>query len=148
MNADDRKTAIVNRLRAKLAKKEVEKRREDAFSQYLTIAKENAYEAYVKYVEEKGKAWGIPYKPHPITDFQWKQCVLCRKTIADDPYGHNPFPLCEVEDNDARACSKCNDAFVLPARLRCMEAKADTPEEARECIREYEKEVRVLLKTA
>lgn len=144
---DARKNLVLNRLRTKFAKKEVEKRRLDAYNQYLGLAKENAYEAYCENVMKKNEQWGTHGKPHPITDFKWETCVLCRKIIADDPYGHNPFPLCEIEDHDSRACSACNDAFVLPARLRCMEAKAESPEEARESIREYEKEVRTLLKT-
>jgi len=143
MNATmDRKTAIVNRLRTKLAQKEVEKKRMDAFKQYQTIAKENAYEAYCEGVKEQNEKHGTHWKPHPISDFQWKQCVLCRNIIADDPYGHNPFPLCEVEDTESRACGRCNAEHVISARIVCMKNDYASPEEAREACRPMEAEIR------
>lgn len=130
MDATNRKSAVVNRLRAKLAKKEVEKKHLEAYNQYATIAKENAYEAYCESIKEQNEKHGTKWKPHPITDFQWAKCCLCGNTIADDPYGHNPFPLCEVEDYESKACGRCNDEYVVPARIVCMKRECATPEEA------------------
>jgi|TARA_R110000765_G_scaffold90843_1_gene172639 hypothetical protein len=50
-------------------------------------------------------------------------CVLCGESLADNAKpahvainwlnGHNPDPLAPT----GRACDKCNDALVIPARL-------------------------------
>ena len=142
MDAQNRKSAVVNRLRAKLAKKEVEKKHMEAYEQYRTIAKENAYEAYCESIKEQNKKHGTKWKPHPITDFQWKQCCLCGNTIADDPYGHNPFPLCEVDDYESKACGRCNSEHIITARIVCMRENLGSPEEARESCRPLEAELR------
>ena len=85
-------------------------------------------------------------RPHPISRFKWVPCLLCRKVITDDPYGHNPFPLCEVDDQESRVCGSCNASFVLPARLRCIEADIKSPSEARVFLADYEKDVYALFK--
>lgn len=139
---NSRKDTIVNRLRAKLAQKEVKTKHREAYTQYLTIAKENAYEAYCEGIKTQNEKHGTQWKPHPMSDFQWTPCCLCGGIIADDPYGHNPFPLCEVEDADAKACSKCNADHVIPARIVCMKNDYASPEEAREACRQMEAEIR------
>lgn len=78
-----------------------------------------------------------------------KQCCLCRNPLdLDQPHGHNPFPLCDVDDYESRACFRCNAFYVMEARVRCMtdgEEKADSPEKAavwcrpfRDCVRRKE----------
>lgn len=54
--------------------------------------------------------------PHPYSSFQWEDCCLCGNVIVDDPYGHNPYPLCE-DEGDARCCGKCNQTYVVPTRI-------------------------------
>ena len=118
----------ITRLRKELATRAAatQKTREEDYRVYCEKLKKNPYGG----------------QPHPITSFKWLPCCLCRKTIVDDPFGHNPFPLCEIEDNESRACSKCNLDFVLPWRMRCMEEDLTSPEAAREFIRTYEEGVR------
>lgn len=78
-----------------------------------------------------------------------KQCCLCRNPLdADNSFGHNPFPLCDVDDYESRACNRCNAFYVVDARIRCMtdgEERADSPEKAavwcrpyRDCVRRKE----------
>jgi hypothetical protein len=69
------------------------------------LARVKGYEAHVASVEEKNKFFGANWNPHAFSSFQWKPCVLCRKEIRDDPYGHNPAPLAKK----GVCCSKCND---------------------------------------
>ena len=72
------------------------------------------------------------------------RCCLCQE-LLDTPYGHNPFPLCDVDDTTSRACSSCNSMYVISARLLTMEEDVETPEEARASVRFYEDGVRRML---
>ena len=76
------------------------------------LARVKGYEAHVASVQEKNKFFGANWNPHFFSSFQWKPCVLCRKEIRDDPYGHNPAPLAKK----GVCCSKCNDR-VCDARM-------------------------------
>lgn len=46
-------------------------------------------------------------------------CVICKAEIKTDIYGwskgHNAEPV-----SKGRCCSHCNEAFVIPLRLRIM----------------------------
>jgi len=106
---DERVQRLVS-IRAGLA----QKRREDEeeFARYKAaatteteLARVKGYEAHVASVEEKSREFGVDWNPHLFGSFQWKPCVLCRKEIRDDPYGHNPAPLAKT----GVCCSKCND---------------------------------------
>ena len=60
-----------------------------------------------------------------------KQCCLCRSVLEEDnSFGHNPFPLCEVDDYESRACNRCNALHVIDARVECMRKDIPNPEEA------------------
>ena len=83
----------------------------------LEKARVAAYEAHVESVKEKNEKWGTNFNPHGYDNFQWKMCVLCKKEIRDDPFGHNPFPL----KKKGVCCGKCNEDVVdarLPPALR------------------------------
>jgi len=75
------------------------------------------------------------------SEMELKQCYLCRNPLdADNSFGHNPFPLCDVDDYESRVCNRCNAFYVMDARMRCMtdgDEKADTPEKAAEWCRPY-----------
>lgn len=43
------------------------------------------------------------------------RCSICGREIHDE--GHNPFPVCTVEDFDSRCCANCNAEIVIPARI-------------------------------
>lgn len=77
-------------------------------------ARVEAYEAYVESVKQKNEEWGFDYNPHPYENFQWKTCVVCKKMITDDPFGHNAAPL-----KKGKCCGMCN-ARVCDARIRLM----------------------------
>ena len=68
------------------------------------------YELYALRQKEAG------YNPHLYSTFEWKDCCLCGNLIGDDPYGHDPHPLCEGESED-RCCGTCNQEYVIPARI-------------------------------
>ena len=60
-----------------------------------------------------------------------KQCSICRNPLDyDNSFGHNPFPLCDINDYESRACNRCNATYVMDGRLRCMEKDIPSPEEA------------------
>lgn len=40
-------------------------------------------------------------------------CCLCGKKFTG--WGNDPWPI--VIEEDARCCDRCNDTFVIPARL-------------------------------
>lgn len=46
------------------------------------------------------------------------KCCICG--VAFHGYGNNPHPFPSAEDR--RACDTCNDYFVVPARLRSVDA--------------------------
>lgn len=158
---ESRATPVVFRLRKRLEEAN-QKRRAEAMTlatlqhQYAERTRKDD-EAYYEYHRtlpvdiqtSRERAYAL-YKdstpnPHPISRFKWVSCLLCRNTIVDDPYGQNPFPLCEMDDNQSRACKSCNDAFVLPARLRCIEADIKTPLEALAFLADYKEEVYKIL---
>ena len=41
------------------------------------------------------------------------KCVICKKEITDDKYGHNADPV-----KEGRCCTKCNHTVVIPARIK------------------------------
>lgn len=43
------------------------------------------------------------------------KCCICGCEISN--WGNNPYPLCLEEDNNARCCDECNDAYVINARI-------------------------------
>ena len=81
------------------------------------------------------------------TEMEFKQCCFCRNPLdSDNTFGHNPFPLCEVEDNESRACNRCNAMYVIEARVECMRKDVESPEEAvKHCrpLRDYAKRVEI-----
>ena len=96
-----------------------EQRDRDAFQQIKAnaqTAKEKArvraYEAHLVKVQAMNRMYNAHWRPHAYADFRWETCVICRKEIRDDPYGHNAYPLAE----EGHCCSKCNEV-VVEARL-------------------------------
>lgn len=81
---------------------------------------------YAKYVAEvayRNALMNTDYTPMPLERFQHKDCAICKKTITDDPYGHNAQPL-----RDGVCCSFCNESYVLTSRraqIRDAEYKAE-----------------------
>ena len=93
------------------------KRAEEEFAQVKANVKTKEdelratyYELYALRQKEAG------YTPHLYSTFEWKDCCLCGNLIGDDPYGHDPHPLCEGESED-RCCERCNREHVIPARI-------------------------------
>ena len=76
-----------------------------------------------------------------------KQCCLCRNPLdLDNTWGHNPFPLCDINDYESRACNRCNATYVIDGRIRSMEKDLKSPEDAaRWCLplRNYAKRVEI-----
>ena len=63
--------------------------------------------------------------------YQVKKCCICRNYLDyDNLSGYNPFPLCDTNDYESRACNRCNATWVMTARLRSMENDILPPEEA------------------
>lgn len=44
------------------------------------------------------------------------KCSICGKEFDD--WGNNPYPVTKGVDD--RCCDKCNDEFVIPARIEEM----------------------------
>ena len=47
-------------------------------------------------------------------------CNLCNVEMKNFLETHNPYPLCDENDNESRCCEKCNQTKVIPARLQRM----------------------------
>lgn len=84
------------------------------------LARVSAYEKHCEEVKATNERVGYDYNPHPYKDFKWDTCVLCRKEIGDDPYGHNPYPLAE----DGHCCSRCNKLVIYTRMKSIMGHKA------------------------
>lgn len=70
------------------------------------------YRTYVASIQKLNERYNVDWKPRPYEHFQWKQCVLCKEEIRDDPYGHSAYPL----SNEGVCCSLCNE-YVVEARI-------------------------------
>ena len=55
-------------------------------------------------------------------------CCFCLAPITEDE-SNSPFPLCEVDDTISQCCDVCNEAKVLPMRMRVR--GSGSPQEAR-----------------
>ena len=71
---------------------------------------------------------------------QSKTCSLCIKTIQD-PYGHNPFPLCEVEDYESKCCDSCNVKYVIKARMLGLKLGWKNPQQAVNACRKFRESI-------
>ena len=47
-------------------------------------------------------------------------CNLCNVEMINVHETHNPYPLCDENDNESRCCEKCNQTKVIPARVQRM----------------------------
>lgn len=47
-------------------------------------------------------------------------CILCNVEMNNIHETHNPYPLCDVNDDESRCCSNCNSTKVIPARYQSM----------------------------
>lgn len=44
-----------------------------------------------------------------------KNCCICGCLYIG--YGNNPYPLCDEDDHESRACDNCNHQYVIQARM-------------------------------
>ena len=75
-------------------------------------------EAYARYCQTIQDLYKGLYNPVPLEQFKFQTCVLCTKTIVDDPYGHNAYPLA----SSGKCCSSCN-RLVFSMRLLMHQAQ-------------------------
>jgi len=75
------------------------------------LARKNA-EFWVRMSDDRKATW-TGWNPHDQWNFKWETCVICTKTIGDDPYGHNPAPV----KKRGSCCTRCNDEVVVPTRF-------------------------------
>lgn len=128
---------------------------QDYQAHFETLPKEEqrerteAYNKYVCKVYEYYHRYPLGEVPTPIAQhrWEWKPCYLCKKTIRDDPFGFNPFPLCDATDKESRVCGFCNQCFVVPNRLLISDAvvlDGRTLQEIRDDGRRYEESIRAM----
>ncbi len=100
-----------------------------------------SYAKYCEMVAAQNAKFKTDFKPRPQHHFQYEDCCLCGKMIGDDPFGHNPFPLCEVDDNESRCCEACNSKYVISCRVLGMRLDWNTPQEAVEACRKFREKI-------
>ena len=47
-------------------------------------------------------------------------CNLCNVEMINVHETHNPYPLCNENDQESRCCTNCNSTKVIPERMRRM----------------------------